>query len=149
MNEQKAACVISDAYGRILLLHKTSIHAGSDNWDESDMSGWDLPGGSVEPDETAEAAAVRRTYESTDMLVRLIKSLGSEEVEADDGVHIYHWFQAVITGGEPDSGGEDEYDDSDYFELEDLTSPALSESTQLLLTKLLDGVVALDPVDDV
>ncbi len=141
--------MISDAYGRILLLHKTAVHAGSDIWDDSDMSGWDLPGGSVEPDETAEAAAVRRTYESTAILVRLIKSLGSDEVEADDGVHVYHWFQGVITGGEPDSGGADEYDDFDYFELEDLTSLALSESAQLLLPKLLDGEVALDPVNDV
>lgn len=128
-----AGCVITDDYDRILLLHR--------NTDQ--FQHWELPGGKVEEDETAEAAAVRELREELGVQVRLVKALGSETFSDDNGDFRYFWFQAVITTGEPAVQEMDKFDDADYFDLEDLLSLSLSANMQVLLPRLASGEVEL------
>jgi 8-oxo-dGTP diphosphatase len=131
---QLAGCVILDDYSRMLLLHRNT----------EDFQHWELPGGKIEQDETAEAAAVRELYEELGVRVRLVKALGNEEFEDSHGVFRYHWFQAEIVGGEPQVQEQDKFDDVDYMEFEDLPALSLSANMQVLYEKLLSGEVVLD-----
>lgn len=133
MARQLAGCVITDDYDRILLLHRS---AGT-------RSCWELPGGKLEHEETAEAAAVRELREELGISVRLVKSLGRETFEEDGTEYLYHWFQAVVTGGEPRVMETDKFDDLDYFDAEDLMSLALSSNMVLLYEKIVSGEVEL------
>jgi 8-oxo-dGTP diphosphatase len=127
-----AGCVILDDYGRILLMHRST----------EDLSQWELPGGKVDSDETAEAAAVREIKEELGVDVRLTKSLGNGEFQTEEKEYRYTWFQAVITAGEADLQEPETFDDLEYFEIEDLLSLALSQNMQVLLEKLFSGEVS-------
>ncbi|HET7320607.1 MAG TPA: NUDIX hydrolase [Candidatus Saccharimonadales bacterium] len=129
-----AGCVVVDGYDRLLLLHRNT----------QKFQHWELPGGKVEKGETAEAAAVRELREELGVQVRLVKALGSEEFEDADGYFRYHWFQAVIEGGEPEVQEAGKFDDFDYFDLEDLMSLSLSANMQVLLPKLASAEIILD-----
>ena len=134
MKIQLAACVIVDDYGRILLLHRNT----------PTLSQWEMPGGKVEPGETAAQAAVREIAEELGVVVRLTKALGVGMFEEGENEYEYAWFQAVVTEADPRLNETDKFDDLDYFEVEDLMSLALSINMQLLLEKLLAGEVALE-----
>ena len=129
-----AGCVILDEYGRMLLLHRST----------GNFTHWELPGGKVERYETAEEAAVRELEEELSVQVRLTSSLGSDTFEEADQEYNYHWFQAVIEGGELSIAEPDNYDDFDFFELEDLPSLALSNNMLVLYPKIYSGEVSID-----
>ncbi|MDL2341908.1 MAG: NUDIX hydrolase [Patescibacteria group bacterium] len=129
-----AGCVIVDDYGRILLLHRSS----------GKFTHWELPGGKIERDETAEEAAVRELAEELGVDVRLIGALGSDVFEQDEQAYHYHWFQAVIEGGELTIAEPDDYDDFDYFEIEDMPGLALSNNMLVLYPKIYNGEVSLE-----
>lgn len=129
---QLAGCVITDDYGRLLLLHRY-IDGGQ----------WELPGGKVEEGETREAAAVREVQEELGVAVDLVRALGNDVFELSGGEYRYHWFQAVIAEGEPQIMESDKFDDLEFFEIEDLLSLALSPNMQLLANKLYVGEVVL------
>ena len=129
-----AGCIILDDYGRLLLIHRR----------EGEFGHWELPGGKIEDEETAEEAAVRELKEELDVDVNLIGALGSEVFEDGDFAVHYQWFQAVISGGRLRVVETDKHDDFDYFELEDLPSLALSTNMLVLYPKIYSGEVSLD-----
>jgi len=129
-----AGCVILDDYDRILLLHRNT----------EQFHHWELPGGKVEEDETAEAAAVRELREELGVNVQLTKALGSEEFEDENGAFRYFWFQAKVLGGEPAVQERAKFDDVDYIEFDDLPALSLSANMQILYEKLISGEVILD-----
>jgi 8-oxo-dGTP pyrophosphatase MutT (NUDIX family) len=104
-----------------------------------------LPGGNVEEDETAEAAAVREIAEELGIEVQLVRALGGDVFEEDDIEYEYTWFQAIVTEADPRLHETDKFDDLDYFDIEDLPSLALSSNMQLLEGKLISGEVQLNP----
>ena len=128
-----AGCIILDDYGRMLLIHRSGGNAL-----------WELPGGKIEDYEVAEDAAIRELSEELGVQVRLIGSLGSETFEQDERYYQYHWFQAVIESGALKIGEPDDYDDFEYFELEDMPSLALSTNMLILYPKIDSGEVTLD-----
>lgn len=128
-----AGCVILDDYGRILLIHRSGGNAL-----------WELPGGKVEDYEVAEDAAIRELSEELGVHVRLVGTLGSETFEQDEQYYQYHWFQAVVETGVLKIGEPDDFDDFDYFELEDMPSLALSTNMLILYPKIDSGEVSLD-----
>ena len=130
---QLAGCVIVDADERLLLLHRYS----------RDIGQWELPGGKLEEDETAEAAAVHEVREELGVEVRLVQALGDAAFEQDDQEYHYTWFHAEIVRGEPEVQETDTFDDLDYFDLDDLMSLSLSPNMQILLQKFWSGEVAL------
>jgi 8-oxo-dGTP pyrophosphatase MutT (NUDIX family) len=133
MKNQFIGCVIVDDYGRILLLHTYN----------EDGSQWQLPGGEVDAEQLPETVAVRAVQEQLGVDARLVKNLGSEEIETDENDTLYHWFQASVTDGEPRLMGSLDFDDLDYFELEDMLSLALAPDMQVLIPKIASGEVAL------
>ncbi|HEX8227084.1 MAG TPA: NUDIX hydrolase [Candidatus Saccharimonadales bacterium] len=128
-----ANCVITDAYDRIFLLHR------SDSLDTR----WELPSVTVGEEELPESAAIRAVSETLGVSARLTKSLGTGEYEDEIDDYIVYWFSARLIGDEPDTINDGEYDDFAYFDLEDMMSLALSVSSQLLMDKLYNGDVAL------
>ena len=128
-----AGCIIIDDYDRILLLHRNT----------DDYQHWELPGGKLEPDETAEAAAVREVKEELGVAVHLTKALGSGTFADNDRSFRFHWFTANIIDGEPRVMETKLFDDTDYFELEDLMSVSLSANMTLLLEKISAGEIAI------
>jgi 8-oxo-dGTP diphosphatase len=84
-----ALCVIIDDYGRLLLTHRTI----------GEFTHWELPGGHIEEEETAEYAAVREAQEKLGVAIRLVKSLGKELSEELDQTYSFDYFQAVISLG--------------------------------------------------
>lgn len=128
-----AGCVILDDYDRILLLHRNTDR----------FQHWELPGGKVEPGETAEAAAVRELHEELGVGVRLLKLLGSEEFEDADGHFRYYWYRAEIRRGDPQVQEDDKFDDVDFMAFEDLPALSLSANMEVLYGKLISGEVSL------
>lgn len=131
---QLAGCVLLDDYGRLLLLHRY-IGEGQ----------WELPGGKVEKDEEPAAAAVRELHEELGVSVQLARALGGAAFELNGREYHYQWFLGAIVAGEPEAVETDKFDDFDYFEVEDLSSLALSPNMQILYERLMAGEVALEP----
>lgn len=127
-----AGCVLLDDYGRILLIHRST----------EQLSQWELPGGKIERDETAEAAAVRELREELGVDVRLTNTIGTGEFETEDKEYHYTWFQAVLESGIPELQEADTFDDLEHFDLEDLPSLALSQNMQVMSRKLFSGEVS-------
>ena len=130
---QLAGCVIVDDLERLLLIHRGM----------GENTRWELPGGKLEADETAEAAAVRELQEELGVIVRLVKALGSCEFEENGQAYQYNWFHAVIEHGEPAIQETDRFDDLDYFDLDDMMELALSPNMQILLQKFWSSEVVL------
>lgn len=129
---QLAGCVITDDYGRILLLHRAG-----------EPGQWELPGGKVEPGESSELAAMRELAEELGVSVVLRRKLGTETFEQDDQTYAYDWFQAEIIGGEPEILEPNTFDDFDYVDIEDLLSLSLSVNMEILGNKIYAGDVTL------
>jgi 8-oxo-dGTP diphosphatase len=127
-----AGCVITDDYGRLLLLHRYRGHGQ-----------WELPGGKVEEDENPADAAIRELREELGVQVQLTKALGNQVFEQEGTSYKYYWFQAQIIMGEPEVMEADTFDDVFYFELEDLQGLSLSANMLILQDKLLSGEVVL------
>lgn len=128
-----AGCVIVDDYERVLLMHRAG-----------DPGRWELPSGQAEPEETPELASMREVASELGISVHLKRKLGSESLEQNGEVHMYHWFLAEIIGGEPEILSPATFDDHDYFEIEDLLSLSLSPDMEMLSTKLFYGELTLD-----
>jgi 8-oxo-dGTP diphosphatase len=122
---QLAGCVIVDEFERMLLLHRST----------GTRSHWEMPGGKLMVDETAEAAAVREIQEELGVSVRLVGALGSCDFEEDGTNYQYHWFHAVLIDGEPTIMEPETFDEIDYFDLDDMMGSALSSNMKILLEK--------------
>jgi mutator protein MutT len=135
MNEpiKVASCIISDDYGRFLLLHRYA----------TEESRWETPGGKVEEEETLEDAAVREMREELGIAVIIDVKLGTAVVELPDNDYEITWFRAKIVGGQPQVMEQDMFDDLEYFDIEDLPSLALSPGTLELHNMIFTGEVQL------
>lgn len=119
-----AGCVISDDSGKILLMHRT----GKDEWE--------LPGGSIEPDEPAEVAAARQLYEELGVDVEIEQSMGTTSIDRDDQSYEFEWFKATILQGEPAPKESLECDAIRYFSRGELrTMSNLSPTLDHLLSE--------------
>ncbi|MCW5680053.1 MAG: NUDIX domain-containing protein [Xanthobacteraceae bacterium] len=91
---------------------------------------WSLPGGKLEPGETAEAAAVRETREEVSVEIEIVGRAGERLVDIHDaGVlqkrFVITFFAATVKSGEPASS--DEAAEVGWFtadEIETLTATA-------------------------
>jgi len=98
-----ACAIVFDDTGRVLL------HRRSDNGQ------WVIPGGAIEKDETAEAAAIREAKEETGYDVRALRLVGVYSNPADttvqypDGnvkVWVVVMFECRLIGGKPELSDE-------------------------------------------
>jgi len=104
LQRRVAACaVVLDDRGRVLL------HQRTDNGE------WSLPGGAIEPDETAAAACLREVFEETGFHVAIRRLVGVYSDPAittmryPDGntvAYVAILFECTPIGGRPTTGGE-------------------------------------------
>jgi 8-oxo-dGTP diphosphatase len=132
---QLAGCIIKDASGKVLLMHR----------DTPKRTQWEIPGGGVDPGETPEQTAVRELKEELDVGVKLVRKIGSKEFEEDGESHEYHWFEAEIIENEPRLAEPDMYDDLRYFKIDELQPmfDNLSANTKNFVTALRDKTISL------
>src|SRR3954469_11079883 len=83
-----AGAVVRDAAGRLLLVRRGR---------EPSIGLWSLPGGRVEPGETAEQAAAREVLEETGLDVKVGSLLKMVDLPGNYRVHD---FAASVVGGE-------------------------------------------------
>jgi 8-oxo-(d)GTP phosphatase len=62
---------------------------------------WSLPKGKLDPDETAEAAAVREVEEETGVTATLGQPLGSSHYEVNGRPKRVRWFRLHLVAGDP------------------------------------------------
>ncbi|MEX5299613.1 NUDIX domain-containing protein [Kocuria sp. CPCC 205292] len=88
---QAAAAVVVREDGRLLLVRRGR---------EPQRGRWSVPGGKLEPGETAAQAAVRETFEETGARVRAERELGTVRVPGEPGlVYEVHDVAATYLGG--------------------------------------------------
>lgn len=63
VNERKRAAAVIVRDGAVLMIHERSVRPGAREW-------WTLPGGGIEPGETAEEAVRREVLEETGLVVK-------------------------------------------------------------------------------
>jgi acetyl-CoA carboxylase carboxyl transferase subunit beta len=90
--------VARGADGRILLVRRGN---------EPDRGTWSLPGGRVEPGESAEAAVVRETHEETGLHVRVVQRIATlERPHPEGGVYVIDDFAVEIIAGDLHAGSD-------------------------------------------
>jgi 8-oxo-dGTP diphosphatase len=88
-----AGAVVRDASGRLLLVRRAN---------EPSRGLWSLPGGRVEPGESATDAAAREVYEETGLRV----TVGALLCTADLGPYVVDDFAATVAGGDLRAGDD-------------------------------------------
>jgi 8-oxo-dGTP diphosphatase len=117
-----AGAVVRDGDGRVLLVRRAH---------EPSRGRWSLPGGRVEPGETAAAAAAREVREETGLDVVVGALLGT----ADLGPYVVDDFAAEVTGGALQAG--DDASEVGWFTVEEMTALPLSPGLLDFLTGVL------------
>lgn len=131
-----AGCIVCNEQGEVMVLHrKTATH-----------NHWEIPGGKIEPGETAEAAAVRELQEEMNVQVRITRKLGQREFAEGDKNFDYTWFLATVESGDPVLQELDMFDKWGYFSLVSLTQryDELSEGAKSFLEAMAYGEIDLD-----
>lgn len=111
MKLQLAGCLIENAEGKILLLHRNT----------PERKQWETPGGKIEEGENSIAAAVREVKEELGIEVEIIDEIGRKDFKEDNCEMGYVWFKAKIVSGEP-KPMEEKHDEVKYFSWEELKS---------------------------
>jgi 8-oxo-dGTP diphosphatase len=110
-----AGAVVRDAAGRVLLVRRAH---------EPSIGRWSLPGGRIEPGESARDAAAREVREETGLLVEV----GDLLLTADLGPYVVADYAAVVVGGTLTAG--DDATDARWFTPAEVaaleTSPGLA-----------------------
>lgn len=129
-----AGCVITDADGKILLMHRNTPK----------RTQWELPGGKIDEGESPEETAVREIKEELGVDVELGKLLGKKEFTEDDFINEYIWYSAKITHGTP-VPVEDKFDEVNYFSIAELEQmkKTLSSNMKNFLEALLTKEITL------
>jgi ADP-ribose pyrophosphatase YjhB (NUDIX family) len=95
---------------------------------------WSLPGGSIEPGEPAEDAAVREVLEETGLTARIVGLAGVYDIieRAEDGAITFHYVLATYYGqagdGEPQAGGDAR--GARFFSPRDLDDPPMTRGAR-------------------
>ncbi len=125
-----------DAEGRVLLV----MHSYTGKWG--------LIGGTVEPDESPEAAALRETKEEAgiDVALSLLTAVGGPEYRltypnGDRGACVITVYEAHITGGEP-RPDDDETTAVGWFGHDELIDLDMNSLARALLNEV--GYIATD-----
>ena len=120
-----AGAVVRDADGRLLLVRRGR---------EPALGAWSLPGGRIEPDESAAEAAAREVAEETGLVVEVGGLLAT--VDLPSGYRV-HDFAATAVGGALAAG--DDASDAQWFTVEELAELELSPGLADELRKM--GVI--------
>lgn len=104
-----AAAVILDDEGRVLLIKEGY-----------DRRRWSLPGGALEPGETAEDAVVRETFEETGLSVTVDDRIGTYSL---DNGFTAHAFRCTIRDGTPQVPRTGEIERVVWHPADDLPEP--------------------------
>lgn len=114
--------------GKILLIRRTK-------------TGWyELPGGKIENNETAESAAVREIKEELCSDIKILSELGKKDFNENGYSISYTWYQACILGNQqPKIGEPEKFDDLKYIELGKLREYKLSPNMSNFVNELESG----------
>ena len=105
-----AGALVRDAAGRLLLVLRAHPPAAGT---------WSLPGGRIEPGESAEAACVREVAEETGLAVAVVRHVGQVERPAPGGdTYVIDDYACRMTGGFLRPG--DDADDARFVSDEEL-----------------------------
>ena len=116
-----AGAVVRDTSGRVLLVLRAN---------EPSRGMWSIPGGRIEPGESARAAAVREVREETGLDVEVGELLYAAEI----GPYYIEDFAAVLVGGTLAAG--DDALDARFFTLDEVRALPLASSLREALTLL-------------
>jgi 8-oxo-dGTP diphosphatase len=100
-----AGCIIRNDANEVLLLHRNTAK----------RTQWEIPGGKIEPGESATEAAVRELKEELSVDVRVVRRLGSRDFEEDGFTMSYVWFLVEVVAGEAKIGEPQTFDDFRAF----------------------------------
>jgi ADP-ribose pyrophosphatase YjhB (NUDIX family) len=106
-----AGAVVTDGEGRLLLVRRAH---------EPSRGLWSLPGGRIEPGESAPAAAAREVAEETGLDV----AVGALVCVAEFGPYVVEDFAATVTGGTLRAG--DDALDAAFFTADEVRALPLS-----------------------
>lgn len=129
-----AACILTDSYNRLLLLHRPM----------DDIGWWEIPGGKVEEGETPEATGIREMQEELGIRVAIEAKIGEGAFEYNGDNYHMTWLRATVVSGEPHPMEADMHDDLEYFDLEELSALSLSPGSQLFFEQVFDGTIQLN-----
>ena len=96
VSERKRAAAVIVRDGRVLMVHERSRRSGGGEW-------WTLPGGGLEPGETAEEAMRREVFEETGLVV----SAARHVLEMPYPSGMTSVFSVTVADGEPRIGVDD------------------------------------------
>ena len=82
-----AGCVLRNSEGGILLIHRET----------ESYNHWEIPGGKIEPNETAHTAAIRELQEELGLQVQIERELGRDSFTDNDRQFSYVWWLATTT----------------------------------------------------
>lgn len=93
-----AGGVVRDTSGRVLVIRRAH---------PPDEGRWSLPGGRLEPSESAAQAAVREVREETGLVVKASALLGRIQIAGQQGsTYLVDDFVCQVVGGELRAGGD-------------------------------------------
>ena len=109
--------VLLDDSGRLLLVKRANPPS---------QGLWSIPGGRVEPGESAEIAVVREVLEETGLAVTIVREVGTVVRDAPGGGrYVIRDFLVTAPAGAPLVAGDDA-DDAQFFTVPDLVPDELS-----------------------
>lgn len=126
-----AGCVITDATGAVLLLHRNTER----------RTHWEIPGGKVNPGEIARDAAVREVREELGIDVEVAYHIGTCRFVEDGTQFAYHWYRARVITGTLSLVEPHTFDGYGHFRLDvpGTLQGHLSQSANQLVDRIVDG----------
>jgi cytidylate kinase/8-oxo-dGTP pyrophosphatase MutT (NUDIX family) len=132
-----AGCVVLNALGHLLLLHRRT----------SERTQWELPGGHIQPGEQPAQAAERKLREEAGLDVIVARQLGSTVFGEGEVVYEYNWFLGRLRSGTAQLAG-DVFDGLQYFPLAELdemkAQGRLSVNAEHLVEAISRDEISLD-----
>lgn len=129
-----AGCVVLDARGRVLLLHRKQPYAQ-----------WELPGGKVERGESSEEAARREVQEELGIAIRRTDELGDARFRDRDVAWRYTWYLALELDGTPSICEPHRFDGLAFFSFSALVHrmAELSPNVKRFVVSYYEGHILL------